>query len=158
MGGASGPQAGQGVKMLESVPCDDLPRVLDGLVRFGEFERVRRQLRALRPAPAVPERPDPPTPSTIRPDEIGEGRGKVITVSGAEIAVFKCDGQLYATQGSCPHAGTALAAGTVEGGAVVCPGHGYRFDLRTGACSTDAQLRLKTYRLVADGPGFTVQE
>jgi len=157
MGGASGPQAGQGVKMLESVPCDDLPRVLDGLARFGEFERVRRQLRALRPAPAVPERPDP-TPSTIRPDEIGEGRGKVITVSGTEIAVFKCDGQLYATQGSCPHAGTALAAGTVEGGAVVCPGHGYRFDLRTGACSTDAQLRLKTYRLVADGPGFTVQE
>ena len=158
MGGASGPQAGQGVKMLESVPCDDLPRVLDGLVRFGEFERVRRQLRALRPAPAGPERPDPPTPSTIRPDEIGEGRGKVITVSGTEIAVFKCDGQLYATQGSCPHAGTALAAGTVEGGAVVCPGHGYRFDLRTGACSTDAQLRLKTYRLVADGPGFTVRE
>lgn len=158
MGGASGPQAGQGVKMLESVPCDDLPRVLDGLVRFGEFERVRRQLRALRPAPAVPERPDPPAPSTIRPDEIGEGRGKEITVSGTEIAVFKCDGQLYATQGSCPHAGTALAAGTVEGGAVVCPGHRYRFDLRTGACSTDAQLRLKTYRLVADGPGFTVQE
>lgn len=158
MGGASGPQAGQGVKMLESVPCDDLPRVLDGLVRFGEFDRVRRQLRALRPAPAVPERPDPPTPSTIRPDEIGEGRGKAITVSGTEIAVFKCDGQLYATQGSCPHAGTALAAGTVEGGAVVCPGHGYRFDLRTGACSTDAQLRLKTYRLVADGPDFTIQE
>ncbi|MGH7383673.1 MAG: ferredoxin--nitrite reductase [Candidatus Rokuibacteriota bacterium] len=45
MGGASGPQAGQGVKVLESVPCHDLPQVLEGLVRFGEFERVRRQIR-----------------------------------------------------------------------------------------------------------------
>jgi ferredoxin-nitrite reductase len=162
MGGASGPQASQGVKVLESVPCDELPRVLEGLVRFGEFDRVRRQIRMLQPtspaAPPPPERAAPPPVSTIRPDEIAEGRGKTITVSGTEIAVFKCEGQLYATQNWCPHAGSALAAGALDGGAVVCPAHGYRFDLRTGACATDAQLRLKTFRLVPDGAGFTVQE
>src|SRR5216684_4162051 len=161
MGGASGPQATQGIKMLENVPCDDLPQVLEGLVRFGEFERVRRQIRMLQPtlaAAPAPERAAPPPVSTIRPDEIAEGSGKTITVSGTEIAVFKCEGQLYATQNWCPHAGSALAAGALDGGAVVCPAHGYRFDLRTGACATDAQLRLKTYRLVPDGPGFTVQE
>jgi len=161
MGGASGPQASQGVKVLESVPCDELPRVLEGLVRFGEFDRVRRQIRMLQPtSPAAPppERASPPPVSTIRPDEIAEGSGKAITVSGTEIAVFKCEGQLYATQNWCPHAGSALAAGALDGGAVVCPAHGYRFDLRTGACATDAQLRLKTYRLVPDGAGFTVQE
>jgi nitrite reductase/ring-hydroxylating ferredoxin subunit len=79
-------------------------------------------------------------------------------VSGTEIAVFKCEGRLHATQSWCPHAGTPLAAGTVEGGAVVCPAHGYRFDLGTGACLTDPQLKLKTYRLVPDGAGLTVQE
>jgi ferredoxin-nitrite reductase len=162
MGGASGPQASQGVKVLESVPCDELPRVLEGLVRFGEFDRVRRQIRMLQPtspaAPPPPERAAPPPVSTIRPDEIAEGSGKAITVSGTEIAVFKCEGQLYATQNWCPHAGSALAAGALDGGAVVCPAHGYRFDLRTGACATDAQLRLKTFRLVPDGAGFTVQE
>src|SRR6266851_7930809 len=161
MGGASGPQASQGIKVLESVPCDELPRVLEGLVRFGEFDRVRRQIRMLQPAsPAAPpsERASPPPVSTIRPDEIAEGSGKTITVSGTEIAVFKCEGQLYATQNWCPHAGSALAAGALDGGTVVCPAHGYRFDLRTGACATDAQLRLKTYRLVPDGAAFTVQE
>jgi 3-phenylpropionate/trans-cinnamate dioxygenase ferredoxin component len=135
--------------------------VLEGLVRFGEFDRVRRQIRMLQPAaPAAPppERPGPAPVSTIRPDEIAEGGGKTITVRGTEIAVFKCEGRLHATQNWCPHAGAALSAGTVEGGAVVCPAHGYRFDLRTGACATDGQLRLKTYRLVPDGPGFTVQE
>ncbi len=161
MGGASGPQASQGVKVLESVPCDELPRVLEGLVRFGEFDRVRRQIRMLQPASPVAPPPggaSPPPVSAIRPDEIAEGSGKTITVSGTEIAVFKCEGQLYATQNWCPHAGSALAAGALDGGAVVCPAHGYRFDLRTGACATDAQLRLKTYRLVPDGPGFAVQE
>jgi len=53
MGGAAGPQASQGVKVLESVPCDELPRVLEGLVRFGEFDRVRRQIRLLQPASPV---------------------------------------------------------------------------------------------------------
>ena len=161
MGGASGPQASQGIKVLESVPCDELPRVLEGLVRYGEFERVRRQIRQLQPAigaTGTPERAAPPPASSVRPDEIAEGRGKAITVGGAEVAVFKCEGRLYATQSWCPHAGTPLAAGTVDGGAIVCPAHGYRFDLRTGACATDGQLRLKTYRLVPDGPGFTAQE
>jgi ferredoxin-nitrite reductase len=160
MGGASGPQASQGVKMLESVPCDELPRVLEGLIRYGEFDRVRRQIRNLQPAPATPtpERVEAPPPSTVRPEEIVEGRGRTISVSGTEIAVFKCEGRLHATQSWCPHAGTPLAAGTVEGGAVVCPAHGYRFDLATGACPTDPQLKLKTYRLVPEGPGFTVQE
>ena len=94
----------------------------------------------------------------MRPDDVAEGRGRVLTVNGTEVAVFKCGGQLYATQNWCPHAGTGLATGTVEGGEVVCPAHGYRFDLKTGACSTDSQLRLKTFPLVPEGPGFSIKE
>jgi nitrite reductase/ring-hydroxylating ferredoxin subunit len=147
--------------MLESVPCDELPQVLEGLVRFGEFAKVRRQIRLLQPAPTavpMPERLEPLPPAVIRPDEIAEGRGKALTVNGTEAAVFKCDGRLYATQNWCPHAGAALAGGIVDGGEVVCPGHGYRFDLKTGMCSTDSKLRLKLFHLVPQGPGFTIQE
>ncbi len=66
IGGSSGPEATQGVKMLESVPCDELPHVLEGLVRFGEFAKVRRQIRLLQPAPtavSMPERLEPLLPS-----------------------------------------------------------------------------------------------
>src|SRR5260370_31002807 len=115
-------------------------------------------LQPTSPVAPPPEHVSPSPVSTIRPDEIAEGSGKTITVSGTEIAVFKCAGQLYATQNWCPHAGSALAAGALDRDAVVCPAHAYPFDLRTGACATDAQLRLKTYRLVPDGAGFTVQE
>jgi ferredoxin-nitrite reductase len=65
IGGSSGPEATQGVKMLESVPCDELPQVLEGLVRFGEFAKVRRQIRLLQPASTVvpmPERFEPLLP------------------------------------------------------------------------------------------------
>ena len=159
IGGSSGPEATRGIKILESVPCTELPRVLDGLARFTDFEKVRRQIRLLQPAPvAAAVRLEPPAVSVVRPDEVAEGRGRTLTVNGVEVAVFKCGGQLYATQNWCPHAGAALAAGTVDQGEIVCPAHGYRFDLKTGRCSTDGQLRLTTHRLVPEGPGFSIKE
>jgi ferredoxin-nitrite reductase len=160
VGGAAGPQAGPGVRMLESVPCDELPRVLEGLVRYTDFDKVRRQIRTLAPAPAAaapaPREAAPP-PSVIRPDEVPEGRGRALTVNGTEVAVFKRGGCLYAIQNWCPHAAVALADGSVDGADVVCPGHGYRFNLETGACAKDARLKARTYPLVQDGAGFTVK-
>ena len=46
-----------------------------------------------------------------------------------EIAVFKHEGKLCAMQNICPHEGGQLSAGWIEDGAVVCPLHGYKFDL-----------------------------
>jgi ferredoxin-nitrite reductase len=158
IGGASGAQAGQGIKVLESVPCAELPSVLEGLVRFTEFEKVRRQIRTLHPAPVAAPAPVEAAPiPVIRPGEIAEGCGTMITVNRTEVAVFKSEGRLYATQSWCPHAGGALATGMVDGGEIVCPAHGYRFNLQTGACSTDPQLKLKVYGLVPDGSGFVVK-
>ena len=160
IGGASGPQASQGVRILESVPCDELPQVLDGLVRFTDFDKVRRQIRMFQPELTTivpPERVEAPLP-VIRPDEIAEGRGRVLTVRGTEAAVFKVAGRLHAVQNWCPHAGAALAEGTVDGSEVICPAHGYRFDVTTGACSTDPQLKLKCFHLVPDGAGFTIRD
>jgi nitrite reductase/ring-hydroxylating ferredoxin subunit len=72
------------------------------------------------------------------------------------VAVFRLRGALCAVADRCPHAGGSLADGVVDGDEVVCPLHGYRFDLKTGVCSTDPLLRVKTYPVVAGGDGFTV--
>ena len=45
VGGSSGPQATRGVRLLENVPCDALPQVLESLVRHIDPEKVRHQLR-----------------------------------------------------------------------------------------------------------------
>jgi ferredoxin-nitrite reductase len=158
VGGSSGPQATQGIKLLESVPCDTLPQVLEGLIRHGDPEKIRRQLRIAAPPP--PERaavvPAVPTRPTILPGDIAEGTGKALIVGGADVAVFRLRGALCAVADRCPHAGGSLADGVVDGDEVVCPLHGYRFDLKTGVCSTDPLLRVKTYPVVAGGDGFTV--
>jgi ferredoxin-nitrite reductase len=47
VGGASGPGAIPGVKVLENVPCADLPRLVPFLVRHGDFKHMREQMHAL---------------------------------------------------------------------------------------------------------------
>ena len=165
VGGSSGAQATPGVRILENVPCDALPTVLEGLIRHIEPERLRRQLRTLSPGGAVvssrggsarPRHDDAGRKPILLTDEIREGSGKALVVNGREVAVFRCQGQLYALQNQCPHAGGALAGGVIEADEVICPLHGYRFSVKTGACSTDPTLPAKTFAVVAENGGFTV--
>ena len=44
----------------------------------------------------------------------------------------------------------------IEADEVICPLHGYRFSVKTGACSTDPTLPAKTFAVVAENGGFTV--
>ena len=48
------------------------------------------------------------------------------------MAVYHTAGQLHAIADRCPHAGTVLSGGAVEGTVLTCPGHGSRFDICTG--------------------------
>jgi len=155
VGGSSGPHAIQGIRILEGVPCDTLPQTLEGLIRHLEPDKVRRQLRMLSESTPAPK-PERAARPVVVADELQEGAGKALTVNGTEVAVFRCGNQLHALENRCPHAAGSLADGTVDGDEVICPLHGYRFNIRTGACSTDPALRAKPVALVPYGGGFTV--
>jgi nitrite reductase/ring-hydroxylating ferredoxin subunit len=160
-GGAAGTEPNFPVKILEDVPCEDLPDVIAGLVKHGAFKAMRQQLRKIPQAPALGAQPAAPEtkPARVlfRGDEIAEGAAKLVRVKGEEMAVFKNDGKLYGIQNTCPHEGGQLCNGWIEGGEVVCPLHGYKFDLRTGACSTDPKLKVKVFRLIAQGEQVAVE-
>jgi len=65
--------------------------------------------------------------------ELKEKQGSRFIVDDIEVAVFKIDGEVFAISNVCPHQHTALLYnGFVEDGCVVCPAHGWMFDLRTG--------------------------
>jgi len=70
-----------------------------------------------------------------------------------EIAIFKLEDGIYATENSCSHEYSPLAEGMVLGGDVFCPKHGSRFDIRTGAVKDFPATRpVKTYPVkVEDG-------
>jgi ferredoxin-nitrite reductase len=160
-GGAAGCEANFSVKIMEDVPCEDLAEVIAGLVKHGAFKAMRQQLRKIPQAPALGTKPEiklEPAKPLIRADEIKEGAAKLVRINNEEIAVFKHQGQLCAIQNICPHEGGPLAKGRIQGGEVVCPLHGYKFDLTSGACSRDAKLKAKIFKLAQQGENYIVEE
>jgi 3-phenylpropionate/trans-cinnamate dioxygenase ferredoxin subunit len=55
-----------------------------------------------------------------------------VEVAGAEVAIVKSCGQIFAVQDECSHAQIALSEGEVDNCEIECWLHGSRFDLRTG--------------------------
>jgi nitrite reductase (NADH) small subunit len=66
-------------------------------------------------------------------------------LDGRQLAVFRTREGWYAIDQSCPHRGGPLADGIVDAGCVTCPLHDRRFDLATGRCDNDEELRVGTY-------------
>ena len=88
-------------------------------------------------------------------DEVPPGRCKVVELGDRSLAVFNVDGQFYATDNSCLHQGGPLGEGDVDGTRVVCPWHGWSFDLVSGECDLDPAMKLARYPVrVADGAIF----
>ncbi len=74
-------------------------------------------------------------------DAPAEGDLTTVEVDGAEVGVTVVDGQVYAFDDECTHAACSLADGELEGGAVVCPCHFAKFDLKTGAVLDGPAMR-----------------
>jgi nitrite reductase/ring-hydroxylating ferredoxin subunit len=135
------------------------------LVKHGAFKAMRQQLRkipqplatgAIAQTPAAAVKTE--TVKRIALADIPEGGAKLVRANGEEMAVFKNDGKVFGVQNSCPHEGGQLCKGWLEAGEVVCPLHGYKFNLQSGICSTDPKLKIKVFKLVAQGDGVTVEE
>lgn len=71
--------------------------------------------------------------SVCRAEELRAGEHRVLDVDGTAVAVFNVDGAFHAIEDLCTHDGGDLAGGEVEGDQVICPRHGARFCIRTGA-------------------------
>jgi 3-phenylpropionate/trans-cinnamate dioxygenase ferredoxin subunit len=74
--------------------------------------------------------------TVAREGELAPGEWRVVDVNDTQIAVFNLDGQFYAIADVCTHDAGQLTGGTVEGDEIVCPRHGARFSIRTGAALT----------------------
>jgi nitrite reductase (NADH) small subunit len=79
-------------------------------------------------------------------ERIPPGEGQTFLVDGREVAVFRSrDDVVHATQARCPHRAGLLADGIVGDGRVICPLHGYRFELASGAPVGNACAALHTF-------------
>src|SRR5882672_8603204 len=66
--------------------------------------------------------------------DIARGCAKPLRIMGESFALYRgASGELHLVDGLCPHRGTRLSAGSVEGEAIRCYYHGWKFD-SAGRC------------------------
>jgi len=83
---------------------------------------------------------------SIKESEIKEGQMKPVRIKGKPILLVKVGGQIYAVSNSCPHEGCQLQGGILTGYQVMCPCHGWKFDIRNGQYQENPQTKLETYQ------------
>jgi nitrite reductase (NADH) small subunit len=61
--------------------------------------------------------------------DVPAGKALAVKVEREYVALFNLDGKIVAISDMCPHAGGPLSEGQVENGQVICPWHGWQFDI-----------------------------
>ena len=84
-------------------------------------------------------------------DDIRENRGKVVTLAGERVAVFRYDGKISAMSNACQHQNGPLGEGKVVDGLVVCPWHGFQYKPDCGASPAPFTEKVPTFRVAVSG-------
>jgi nitrite reductase/ring-hydroxylating ferredoxin subunit len=77
--------------------------------------------------------------------EIPDGERKIVQVDELSIGVFHHDGQWIALRNSCLHRGGPVCTGKLEGDILICPWHGYTYEITTGQLTLDRSTYLESY-------------
>jgi NAD(P)H-dependent nitrite reductase small subunit len=79
--------------------------------------------------------------------DLSEGFGRRFMIDDVDVAIFKVDGEIYALSNICPHQKAAIIHnGFLEDGKVVCPAHGWEFNLKDG-CQHGGRRGLDSYEI-----------
>ena len=75
-------------------------------------------------------------------EDIPVGTAKCLDVNGRNVLIAHLPDGFHAVENRCSHAASPLDCGRIlRGGQVLCPLHGARFDLKTGAAKTAPAFR-----------------
>lgn len=91
--------------------------------------------------------------------EIGDvhpGAGRAFEVEGNSIAVFNVDGKLYAIDDSCPHQGSSLAMGSLDGCVVTCRSHGMKVNVTAGELQPGLGMNVRSFPVESRPDGLYV--
>jgi nitrite reductase (NADH) small subunit len=80
-----------------------------------------------------------------------QGEAREFECGTQTICVANTGGTLAAVGNICSHRGGPLGQGIVEGEKIVCPWHGWEFELATGSNPYTPNLSVPSYELKVDG-------
>ena len=85
-------------------------------------------------------------------EDFPPGKMQKIAADGKDVLVANIDGNYFAMDDTCTHAGASLAEGNLKGSTVVCGWHGAEFDCKTGKMSSfPVKIKdLKSYKVIIE--------
>lgn len=85
-------------------------------------------------------------------EELPAGRAMTVTIGDQQVALVNVEGRVHAIDDACLHGGSSLGAGVLEGKALRCRAHGWRYDVTTGCVLGVPGLCLRVHEVqVVDG-------
>jgi len=80
-----------------------------------------------------------------------------LSVNGRNLYLANLNGEYFAGEASCPHAGGAMDRGWLdENGYIVCPLHRFCFELNTGHNKNGEGFAIQTYPVREEEDGYYV--
>jgi len=83
---------------------------------------------------------------SVKENELKEGKMKAVRIKGRSILLVRQDGQVFGVSNQCPHMGCSLEGGILKDYVVMCPCHGWKFDIRNGQYVESNAITLACYR------------
>ena len=77
--------------------------------------------------------------------DVPVGRAKACSVEGRTIALYHTRDGFFATDNTCPHRGGPLAEGDLIGNEITCPWHLWGFDIETGLCAGNPDIKVAAH-------------
>jgi 3-phenylpropionate/trans-cinnamate dioxygenase ferredoxin subunit len=96
----------------------------------------------------------------VKKAELLPGTTKRLDYPPFHVLLVNFGGVPYAIDDTCSHAGESLFKGELEGCQVVCPAHGYVFDVRTGRLIEPFGLceDQRTFEVTSEAEDFAVYD
>ncbi len=86
--------------------------------------------------------------SSIKETEIKDNQMKPVRLKGKPVLLIRKGDQVFGLKNLCPHEGCSLEGGILRDYIVMCPCHGWKFDIRNGQYMENEAITLETYRCV----------
>jgi toluene monooxygenase system ferredoxin subunit len=90
-------------------------------------------------------------------DDVWVGDLKAIDVGGLAVVLVNVGGEIRAYDDRCPHSGTPLSNGTLNGEILTCSAHEWVFDCRVGHGINPASARLRPVPIRVEGEAILIR-